>query len=239
MIISHKHRYLFVELPRTGTTAISRELCEKYDGEAILKKHATYEDFLRSPEGENGRDYYTFSCIRHPMDKAVSLYYKYKTDHRSYYSSGRRKGKDNWIVRIQQSSQFKFISSANADFSDYFMRYFWIPYDDWSILSHDIFNRIIRFEALDEGLSKVLGDLNLEQVRPLPRKNITGSRAEDFYQYYPKKTRQRAKWIFGPYMKKWGYSFPPDWDMGDVGLINKLVYKTANAFRSLYWKYYR
>ena len=47
MVISHRHRYLFVELPRTGSTAIHRELIELYDGTAILQKHATYEDFLR------------------------------------------------------------------------------------------------------------------------------------------------------------------------------------------------
>jgi len=239
MIISYKHRYLFVELPRTGTTAISRELCENYEGEAILKKHATYEDFLRSSEGKKCREYYRFSCIRHPMDKAVSLYFKYKTDHRSYYSSGRRKGKDNWIVRMQQNSQFKFIISANADFSDYFMRYFWVPYDDWSILSHDKFNRIIRFEDLDDGLCKVLRDLDIEQVRSLPRKNVTASRADDFFQYYTKRTRQRAKWVFGPYMDKWRYSFPPNWDMEGVGPINNMVYRAVNAFRSLYWRCYR
>ena len=31
MIISHKYKYLFVELPRTGSTAISNELCEYYE----------------------------------------------------------------------------------------------------------------------------------------------------------------------------------------------------------------
>lgn len=239
MIISHKHKYLFVELPRTGTTAISRELCENYDGESILKKHATYEDFLRDPEGKNRAHYYVFSCIRNPLDKAVSLYFKYSTDHRSYYSSGRRKGKDNWIVRMQQKSQFKFVSDANNDFGDYFKRYFWVPYDDWSILSHQKFNRIIRFEALDRGLSQVLEELGIAQVRPLPRKNITGSRSEDFYQYYPEDTWRRAKWVYGPYMKKWGYEFPPQWNVGDPGTINMLVYHATNLFRGLYWRYYR
>lgn len=47
MVISHKYEYLFVELPRTGTTAIHNELLEKYDGQGILSKHANYRDFLK------------------------------------------------------------------------------------------------------------------------------------------------------------------------------------------------
>ena len=44
MVLSHKQEYLFVELPRTGSTTISKELCTHYAGEKILSKHATYED---------------------------------------------------------------------------------------------------------------------------------------------------------------------------------------------------
>ncbi len=43
MIISHKYKYLFIELPRTGTTAISKELRERYAGELIYEKHTKYE----------------------------------------------------------------------------------------------------------------------------------------------------------------------------------------------------
>ena len=47
MIISHAHRYVFVEVPRTGSRAVATELREHYDGHEILRTHATYSDFLR------------------------------------------------------------------------------------------------------------------------------------------------------------------------------------------------
>lgn len=47
MIISHEHRYVFVEVPRTGSSAINRELRERYGGVRILTKPATYEEFAR------------------------------------------------------------------------------------------------------------------------------------------------------------------------------------------------
>src|SRR2546426_260618 len=40
LIVSHKHRYVFVELPRTGSTAVRHELRELYDGTPILHKHS-------------------------------------------------------------------------------------------------------------------------------------------------------------------------------------------------------
>lgn len=42
VIISHEHKYVFAELPHTGSTAVSRELRENYAGEKILGKHSTY-----------------------------------------------------------------------------------------------------------------------------------------------------------------------------------------------------
>ena len=83
MIISHIHRYLFVELPRTGSSAVSKELILNYDAENILRKHATYRDFLKQASKQE-KEYFVFSSIRNPMDKILSLYFKYKTDHRRY-----------------------------------------------------------------------------------------------------------------------------------------------------------
>tara|TARA_R110002124_G_scaffold175649_1_gene343464 strand:- start:41 stop:211 length:171 start_codon:yes stop_codon:yes gene_type:complete len=56
MIISHKYKYLFVEVPHTGSTSISEELVANYDGHPILKKHSQYIDFLRQASKEE-KDY--------------------------------------------------------------------------------------------------------------------------------------------------------------------------------------
>ena len=59
MIISHRHRYVFVELPRTGSSAVRRELRELYDGVPILHKHSTYDEFRRQAS-EDERGYFVF-----------------------------------------------------------------------------------------------------------------------------------------------------------------------------------
>ena len=73
MIISHKNKYLFVELPHTATTAIIKEFREKYDGKRILRKHAFFHDFQKIANDDE--KYFVFSCVRNPMDEVVSIYY--------------------------------------------------------------------------------------------------------------------------------------------------------------------
>ena len=52
MIISHKYKYLFIGLPLAASTAISKELCEQYEGVPILSKHSIYQDFLKTATEE-------------------------------------------------------------------------------------------------------------------------------------------------------------------------------------------
>lgn len=47
MVISHQHKFVFIEQPWTGTTNISKVLLENYSGEKILFRHASYFDFLK------------------------------------------------------------------------------------------------------------------------------------------------------------------------------------------------
>ena len=90
MILSQKHGYVFVELPRTGCTAVGKELLSQYDGERILSKHSTYGDFLRIASDDQER-YFAFSSIRNPLDDAVSHYFKLKTDHHGRFSDPTRR----------------------------------------------------------------------------------------------------------------------------------------------------
>lgn len=90
MIISGEHRYVFVELPRTGSTAIRKELLNQYGGRKILQKHSTYQEFLRTANEEEKR-YFVFSGVRNPLDDAVSHYFKLASDHHGRFSDKERR----------------------------------------------------------------------------------------------------------------------------------------------------
>jgi hypothetical protein len=238
MIISHTHRYLFVELPRTASTAISHELRELYDGQRILRKHATYRDFLKTATPAE-REYFVFSGIRNPLDDAVSQYFKYRSNHKNKYTDPdklrRRKRLADYLAQLE----FRFIHEREADFATYFRRFYPVPYNNWSDLSHRAFDFVIRFEHLQADFARVLELLGIEQQRPLPEVNRTSGKRRDYLAYYTPDIIPHARRVFGPYMKQWGYAFPPEWGETEVPWYHQAEFEFYNLFRGFYWRYLR
>ena len=224
MIISDTHRFLFVELPHTGTTAISQELRESYGGRRILHKHARYGDFLRTAGAEQ-RDYFVFSCIRNPLDEAVSIYARLKSDHKNAYTLPRK-----W-VRPRDIELFHWIRKTDADFPAFFERVYHRPYDNWSSEAHRQFDYVIHFERLEDDFSEVLRRLGVEQVRPLPRVNRTATKERTFVDYYTPAIIPRAVAVFGPFMRRWGYEFPAEWGPIHVPAIAQAEFSVLSLVR--------
>ena len=238
MIISHKYKYLFVELPRTGSTAISRELRQYYDGSPILHKHATYNDFLKSASPEE-KKYFVFAGIRNPLDDAVSLYFKLETGHHKIWIDSSKKKQKRRLVDHVRFNMFRFIKDNRADFPTYFRKYYKISYNNWSDLSHQDFDFLIRFENLQSDFADALRLIGIEPVRPLPVVNKTDKPGGDYLSYYTPDIIPRAKRVFGPYMKQWGYRFPPEWGETSIPWWSQMEFDFFNLFRRVYWRYLR
>lgn len=238
MIISHLHKYVFVELPRTGTSAVSRELRLNYGGERFLRKHSSYQEFLRIASHEE-KQYFVFTCIRNPLDDAVSHYFKLKTDHRTKFSNEKKgRGRKRLADRVD-AWMYKTIRGDDLDFPTFFRRFHLLPYNNWSSMSIDRYNYIMRFESLQDDFARVLQLIGLEPVRPLPHRNVTAGRRRDYWTYYTPEIIPRARRIFGPYMKQWGYAFPPEWGDAPIPWWNKLEYNLSTSIRKLYWSFLR
>ncbi|MDX1472443.1 MAG: sulfotransferase family 2 domain-containing protein [Flavobacteriaceae bacterium] len=239
MLISHRHKYVFVQLPRTGSTTIGRELRSVYDGHEILYKHCSYSEFLKVANEEE-KQYFAFSCIRNPLDDAVSRYFKLKTNFRGRYTDPQklRRRRENLIERIEDKL-FRYIQENDANFEDFFLRFYVIPYNDWSSVDHKDLDFVIRFENLQEDFSKVLKLIGLEQERPLPVRNKTPDRERTYLSYYTPRTIKRAKRIFGPYMQQWGYEMPADWGDSTIPWWNRTEFQFFTLCRKIYWKYFR
>jgi len=238
VIISHRHRYLFVELPRTGSTAIRDELCGFYDGEPILSKHATYQEFLGAASVDEKR-YFVFSAIRNPLDDAVSRYFKLRTDHKGRFSGARPRRHRRLVNRLLDNAMFGFLRRTDADFPTFFLRYYVLPYDTWASLSHRRFDFVMRFENLSADFEKALRQIGIEPVRPLALVNPTGARQRDFAYYYPPETWGRARRVFGPYMEKWGYGFPAEWGIQGPSTLHRAQYLLCGLVARFYWRVVR
>ena len=257
MIISSEHRYVFVELPRTGSTAIRKELVSQYGGRKILQKHSTYQEFVRVAD-EDEKRYFVFSGIRNPLDDAVSHYFKMATDHHGRFSDQERRRyrlgnvgaevyREQGVNRKGQQPRrrslsdrrdnrmFDYIRRHDADFAQFFLRYHHLPYDNWSRLSHDDLDFVVRFEHLQEDFAAALEQIGLELKRSLPVTNRTEGKDSDYLKHYGQETVPRAKRVFGPYMRHWGYEFPPEWGEGPSSTWHDMLYKTLAIPRTLYW----
>lgn len=236
MIVSHQYRYLFIEVPHTASTAISRELVEQYNGSPIRHKHATYREFLQTATPEE-KKYFIFGGVRNPLDMLVSVYFKLKTNHRGHYTDEKYWMENGGHVSALARRQYRFIKETNCNFSGFFTHFYNIPFDSWGSPRPGDFNYVIRFEYLQEDFAKLLELLGIRQVRPLPLVNKTSDRDKDYRTYYSTEAIKKARWVLGPYMDTWGYNFPKDWGYDSSHWFNRLQFSLLGALRRhLMWR---
>lgn len=235
MIISYKYRYLFVESPNTGSTAISAELQQLYDGQSILKKHSRYFEFVNSVGEKNAKKFFVFSSVRNPLDAQVSIYYKYKNNHRQRYTNPAELIENGGSVTKTDLKRYNYIKKKDLSFIGYLKKFLPFPYDTWSRLSHKQFDFIIRYENLQEDFSQVLSRIGIPQSRPIPLVNPT-KKEQTYEQLFEASTYHFAANTFGPFMKKWNYAFPKEWGKLEPSLLSLIEFEIVGFFKKIYWR---
>ena len=227
MIISHRHKYLFVEVPHTASSAVSRELTEHYAGESTLYKHANYSEFRRIASRSEKR-YFVFAGVRNPLDTAITEYSKLKSNHWGDYTDPKRYAvNDGWIPE-SHLEKFRFIRDNEADFAAFFRRFYDEVYHQWVMTAHHRYDFVMRFERIQEDFGRVLEKLGLQQLRPLPVVNES-KRSGAVADYYKPELRAQAVRVFGPFMRKWEYEFPDDWGDPQTPLVSRLRFGVSEA----------
>lgn len=238
MIISHTHRYVFIEMPRTGSRAVATELQEFYDGQEILRTHATYRDFLRQAT-EDERTYFSFSSVRHPLDVAVTRYAHLRANKDNRFYDRRQVALRNSLSSRIERRIHRWVVKHDADFEAFLLRWYVLPYDTWTTLDHRRLDMVMRTETLADDFAVALRRMGIEPVRRLPVLNATPGREEDFVSQYTPRAIRRAGWVFGPYMEEWGYAFPEAWGEVHVPMWSRILLHIVRVPRMLYWKYIR
>lgn len=236
MIISPKHKYVFVENPRTASTAVARELVDHYDGEPILYKHAMYPHFAKWAR-QNARKYIVVGGIRNPMDAVVSEYFKLKNDHKGKLSDPACMRRNGGWIQPHVARQFAFIQNTNADFASYFKKFYRFPHVDRSILTGRHFDFVLRYENLQDDFGRLLQTLGIEQVRPIPVINRTTKSIENFSALYAPDLHRRAVFVLGPIMAMCGYRFPENWYVTRIPAAAWGLFYVRYAAMIAYWKH--
>ena len=86
-IISRKYRYLWVCNPKVASRSIIAALCSGDPDAEIVKNRSVSEVYSLYPEVS---DYFSFAFIRHPFDRALSLYSEIHLSPESYQGAQRQ-----------------------------------------------------------------------------------------------------------------------------------------------------
>ena len=140
MFYSEKHKFVYLAIPKTGSTSIRRILRDRFDAVCLRDGH----DNVIPPEFKN---YFTFTCVRNPFHRIVSSYFHV---HR----------KTNQIIPVDQCwSKFHMVSMCKYLRTTYRLDHYAYPQDeeDQFIVGneHTRLDQAIKLESLEEDFAKL------------------------------------------------------------------------------------
>ena len=224
MVVCHELKFVFIEIPHTGSHSITQELLEHFPCERILRKHANISQFFGQAT-EQERGYFKFATVRNPLDTAVTDYCKLEGNHKGQYTNPAALLVNGGHVTDEHLKQFQFIHENNADFGDFMLKFRNKVYHNWFLLGAEQMDFIIRFENLQEDYKTALQKIGVQLPRELPHVNPTKKKRKHFTEFYTENIRDNVAANYGPFMEKWGYAFPDDWGQRNIPLSSKLKFE--------------
>ena len=232
MIISHKHKFLFIGLPFSASSAIIQDLYCKYEGLPYLRKHSLYHEF-NNTASEKEKEYFKFAVLRNPMDIVVTSYEKMKANAKGNFTNPSLFKENGGHITKHQRKKFNFIKKYSPTFQQYFLKFYKQPYDNYSSLTLDKCDFIIRYENLDKDYLNTLKAIGIKNPSKLEVVNKTKGKKKDLLSYYTKDIQCRAVSVFGPFMEKYNYHFPREWDNIKVPKKSMIYFKVLSLLRKI------
>ncbi|OYP33012.1 sulfotransferase family 2 domain-containing protein [Rhodopirellula sp. MGV] len=224
MVICEDYNLIFVEVPNTGCTAINRVLTQHYGGRSILHKHAVYYE-LKREFGRKLKGMTVFATVRSPLEVMMTQFQKMTYDHRNRFSEPERR--QAWSLTPKHRKMFNDIQSG-LTFSDYLQKYFQREYHNFYLLGCQHVDFLLRHESLQEGFEQVMRHVGVASPVTIPHTNKTEGKKTISEAYAPDVRRHVAD-VFGPFMEKWGYTFPPEWSVARPSLSRRLRFKAIES----------
>ena len=238
MIVSHKYKFLFIGLPFSASSAISKELHLQYEGEPYLRKHSLYHEFEKVATKQE-KKYFVFAVLRNPMDIVVTLYEKMKANAKGNFTNPELFTENGGHITKQHRERFNYIHDNKASFQEYFNKFFMKPYDNLSSLTLSNCDFIIKYENIAKDYLTALQKAGVENPRPLPVANKTVGKKKNLSTYYTDDIKEKTIAIFGPFLEKYNYTFPKEWGEVSIPLRNIVYFKILSSLRKFNQKYFK
>jgi len=181
-LISHPHKCIFIHIARTAGTSIEHSIIGK-DWWRVdpSSKHISVQQTITKFGKDVYNDYFTFTVIRNPWDRIISMWQK------------------KWWSNKQPMSLPAFLKQLKPNKNEHYK----------SLFYHEILNGpvdfIVRFENLQEDMNYVFDKIGMPR-KVLP--HITQSKHRCHYTtYYDEETRTLVASMFKTDIEMFGYHY--------------------------------
>ena len=238
MIISHKYKFLFIGLPFSASSAISKELHLEYEGYPYLRKHSLYNDF-ENVATKSELKYFVFAVLRNPMEIAITVFEKMKENAKGNFTNPELFSENGGHITKQHRERFNYIKDNNSSFQQYFKKFHQKPYDNLYSLTIDNCDFVIKYETIEEDYLLALKKVGVSNPKPLPVANKTAGKINNILAYYTNDIKEMSISVFGPFLGKYNYSFPEEWGVVKIPLKSKLEFLVLGVLRKINQKYFK
>lgn len=185
MIISSEKKFIFIAVPKTGTSSIEEALKEYSDEE--LKTGEIKHAQLRHIPHMLDKPYYKFCFFRNPWDRMVSLFHYHQRKDDDFLSRGYRDVEfGEWLRKASTAGLLE-------RQTDYIMHKGRIVPEV----------RIYKFEEIDDSWKHICATLDVEGELP----HINKSKHTHYSDYYDDETRHIVKILDYGAIRMMGYTF--------------------------------
>ena len=185
MIISAEKKFIFVAVPKTGSSSIEKALAKYSDEE--LEKGKTRHTMLKHIPDMLDKPYYKFCFFRNPWDRMVSLYHYHLRQGDNFLS--RSYGEisfDEWVKKAK-------LAGTLEKQTEYIMH-------KGKIVPNVA---VYKFEEIDDAWNHICKTLGVEGELP----HINKSKHKHYSEYYTDETKHLVKILEYGAIKMMNYEF--------------------------------
>ena len=167
------------------------------------------------------------------MEIAVTVYEKMKVNAKGNFTNPDLFNENGGHITKKHRIRFNYILDNKATFQEYFLKFHSNPYDNYSSMTIDNCDFVIRYEKIAEDYLLALNKVGVESPFPLPVANKTAGKRNDLSEHYTEEIRKKAIYVFGPFLAKYNYYFPENWGAINVPLLSVFKFKITGVLRKV------